>query len=713
MNTEAEVFEALRNLCRKPGFSHAIASLCFKSNVVAFKGTLTTDDMLSLYSHSRLLRTEISVLIALMVQSAWTVELPSPDALKSYIDEAEKLLAALHHMMKEPMLRSISSAANGSNGQTEPTKGEVLREAIFYGPESAYPFQYRDFSPIRYANDREWLAANLGFDMNQARSVAGSFATLHDRKLSEVLGKTRDRRSADQTLLSAYTFGVDEIAAVSGIDKDIVSDVLAAFTFTGDNGDFQSASDRSATNERPLLRLQNGDIILFEPTSLVESMYESPYTWMRKDSGYRTMASHNRGEFTEDFSHNRLRRVFGNRTHKNIHLFAGKDEIGEIDVLVLFGDRLIVLQAKSRRLPTGARKGNDEKIESSFQYAVQEAYDQALSCATHIAAADCRIVDDDGKEIVVSGAPKKIYIFCVVADHYPALAFQARQFLKFQTTDVVQAPFVMDVFLLDAMTEILESPLRLLDYVARRIMCIDQLMLCHELTALSFHLKGQLWINNEFQMVMLGDDISVDLDVAMAVRRDGIPGERTPKGILTEFSGTPFGRLVEQLENSTDAPAIELGLMLLSMSGASCEYVSKGISAIAAMTRRNRALHDFTIAAGTHGEGITFHSNLAPDDEAQERLLGHCYVKKYAQKSRRWFGVCIDDSSNLRFAVYVDFPFEQTDEFDAMMKNFPQKQPTTIAAVLTDARKVPKIGRNDPCPCGSGLKYKKCCLGRS
>ena len=24
-----------------------------------------------------------------------------------------------------------------------------------------------------------------------------------------------------------------------------------------------------------------------------------------------------------------------------------------------------------------------------------------------------------------------------------------------------------------------------------------------------------------------------------------------------------------------------------------------------------------------------------------------------------------------------------------------------------------KIGRNDPCPCGSGLKYKKCCLGKN
>ena len=24
-----------------------------------------------------------------------------------------------------------------------------------------------------------------------------------------------------------------------------------------------------------------------------------------------------------------------------------------------------------------------------------------------------------------------------------------------------------------------------------------------------------------------------------------------------------------------------------------------------------------------------------------------------------------------------------------------------------------KIGRNDPCPCGSGKKYKKCCLSKN
>ena len=29
----------------------------------------------------------------------------------------------------------------------------------------------------------------------------------------------------------------------------------------------------------------------------------------------------------------------------------------------------------------------------------------------------------------------------------------------------------------------------------------------------------------------------------------------------------------------------------------------------------------------------------------------------------------------------------------------------------TVRKTLPKVGRNDPCPCGSGKKYKKCCDG--
>lgn len=38
-----------------------------------------------------------------------------------------------------------------------------------------------------------------------------------------------------------------------------------------------------------------------------------------------------------------------------------------------------------------------------------------------------------------------------------------------------------------------------------------------------------------------------------------------------------------------------------------------------------------------------------------------------------------------------------------------------MAMMPTDkqmCRRPPKVGRNDPCPCGSGKKFKNCCLQR-
>lgn len=43
-------------------------------------------------------------------------------------------------------------------------------------------------------------------------------------------------------------------------------------------------------------------------------------------------------------------------------------------------------------------------------------------------------------------------------------------------------------------------------------------------------------------------------------------------------------------------------------------------------------------------------------------------------------------------------------------KETPQPMPDTRPSrEATYRRETPKIGRNDPCPCGSGLKHKRCC----
>jgi len=59
------------------------------------------------------------------------------------------------------------------------------------------------------------------------------------------------------------------------------------------------------------------------------------------------------------------------------------------------------------------------------------------------------------------------------------------------------------------------------------------------------------------------------------------------------------------------------------------------------------------------------------------------------------------------FTYYKPFVSEVAEQWH--QQNLDQQMPPERA---TDARTSPKPGRNDPCPCGSGLKYKKCCLGK-
>jgi uncharacterized protein YecA (UPF0149 family) len=57
----------------------------------------------------------------------------------------------------------------------------------------------------------------------------------------------------------------------------------------------------------------------------------------------------------------------------------------------------------------------------------------------------------------------------------------------------------------------------------------------------------------------------------------------------------------------------------------------------------------------------------------------------------------------------VTVPVEIIDpEFGAMVQWW-ITGPARRLAWKTDAHAGPKVGRNDPCPCGSGRKFKKCC----
>jgi hypothetical protein len=213
-------------------------------------------------------------------------------------------------------------------------------------------------------------------------------------------------------------------------------------------------------------------------------------------------------------------------------------------------------------------------------------------------------------------------------------------------------------------------------------------------------------------MVMLEDDISTDLDLAMLARREGIPAKRTPHGILTRFAATTLGRFVKEIEARPDPGTIGLGFMLLTLSEKAVIEVNKGIDELTKRARADGKSYDLTVGLGMGSTGLTVHCNNDPIEIAGPALQRHCHARKYTEHAQSWFGICVRPSdTSLRFGLNLDYVWERNDEMDVLTKDM--AKPGSLPALLkVSAANVQKIGRNEPCPCGSGKKYKKCCLPR-
>ena len=140
MRSEQEIFDDLEALCSSQGFIHAIVHICFRDNVVGFSDELKAEDMAQLYSGSRLIRTEVTTLIGLMMRAPIDFILPTPETISGYIGHSEALLEELHQAMINAFAKVIAPE-NAEEPNFNPfTFGDFLREAIFYSAEIRLPF---------------------------------------------------------------------------------------------------------------------------------------------------------------------------------------------------------------------------------------------------------------------------------------------------------------------------------------------------------------------------------------------------------------------------------------------------------------------------------------------------------------------------------------------------------------------------------------------
>ncbi|MGN7929409.1 YecA family protein [Sphingopyxis sp. 22461] len=708
--SEADILIELRETCRTPGFAHLVAHLVVRDDFVIYHEEVTPADMQNLYGFSRLNRPEIATLIGYMIQDGGDALAAPPANPAAVLARAEALLSELQHRLNLPPTGAPSLEAYIEMRET----GEAMREPMFYGAESAFTFQYRDLAAEKYRADNDWLETNKRFTIEDACTAVDAIVALQEEQITARLVETNQAGREDWSLLQGFILDRAAIAVRCALPDSSLDAILEAFsTPIGGNADFLSIHDHNRAATAPLIALGDRTYALFQQYALFEALYEGPFFWMFDDKAYCRTAGIHRGDFTETFTERRLADVFGpSRVHRGLRLFKGKGrEVGEIDILVEFGGRLVLVQAKSKRLTLKARSGDDEALRTSFERAVQQAYDQALVCAEALVDPAIRVVRKDGSPFVLAAPPTKIYPLCLVSDHYPALVAQTERFLVRRTVAGVAEPIVTDIFALDALAEMLDRPLRFLAYCELRDRFGERLIYSHEMVLLSEHVKRNLWVDDQYTGMLLDDNIGADIEIAMTARRRGVPGATTPKGPLTAFAGTIFDGTLARIESAPEAAMVDLGLLLLEASGSSVQAFNAGATTITQQVRADGRLHDFSLSLG--GTGLTVHTSRLDRQTARTRLEVHVEAAKYRERFARWFGVILDPDDGLPVAgLCLDYPWTYDAGAAELARHFPGKaRSADVPRALRSKTPRPRTpaGRNVPCRCGSGRKTKHCC----
>lgn len=407
---------------------------------------------------------------------------------------------------------------------------------------------------------------------------------------------------------------------------------------TGSNFGFSEPFAINEVNARPLIDLGS---CVYVPNEyrLLGSIYESPFYWMMADASYRDSTAAHRGEFLEKSTAHILRSVFGEEhVHENVIIWRSKKEIaGEADVLVVYGEFVIVVQAKSKRVTIKARAGNTAALKADFEAAIQHPYQQAHEFAELIqSGAEC--ITKSGK-ILALPRVRRIFPLVTLSDPFPSVTLLS-SFMLQHSEEI--APVIWDIGVLDCIAKILPTPIDLLFYLKCRSASYETIHSDSEYNFLGYHLEKKLAQSPEYNFMMIDRGFAGIVDDFMIASEAGASNVKRPTGILDRLQIPIISDLFRRLKTAPpDFSSILIDLY--DFSSAALENLGAQIQKLRDDVSAGKEFKSFSIP--TESGGITYF--VARRNTAQHRDAAHAIGAKYKYdtKQDRWY-VIFDSIEN-------------------------------------------------------------------
>jgi hypothetical protein len=684
-----------------------------------------------------------------------------------------EILEELHNSFLIPftnkMQKSLESEHKKEDFRKEQKEffgnGNMLTEAIFYSGPDVYDFQYLDFLDKKYKYDKEWLKRNKKFEFDQVTNIVIKIRGILNEKakkihlyylkeeMPKIIEKIKKKypkedwvKYAKEMLPMAELHQYVELFFGSGTDKNgstlgeigpknwdcFYKELIDLFVVRktdlssfknidaffsnfsicqkeNNNPTFHKIGNYNLINSRPIIKLDEDRYFVPVPFLVFEAIYENPFYWMANDDKYRVESSKNRGKVGEEIAYDFLLKVFGpTKTFKSVKIKNGYNDVTDIDVLCVLGSKALCVQVKSKKLTELSRTGNDEQLQKDFQGAVQDAFEQGLTSRQQILKRGALFIDENGKEMKLSEDIDDAYIIVTTTENYPALAFQAHTMLEKKDSDPF--PMVLTVFDLEMVAHYLNDPYEFLYYVKQRTSLMDYFLAQGEMAFLGYHLCRNLF------KVPNHDFVAIDPNYAQLIDRNYFPLKAgiavSDEGdlIKSRWGNEDFDLLCDQLKKIHQPKITDIVFHLYDCSGNARDSIVKTIKLTKERSLTDGKIHNFSIQPDKERwpcVGVSYVSIFSNEStELNGRLFSLCRARKYRSKGDIWigFGSYKDSDAIIDTVVFNDQKWEQNEELEKFSDDILGK-----GGQIQHIGFVKKAGRNDKCPCGSGIKYKKCC----
>ncbi len=472
--------------------------------------------------------------------------------------------------------------------------------------------------------------------------------------------------------------------------------------------------------KRPFIKL-NGHYYCFELFSLFDNFYRViQRILIRARPSYSSEWNNKQKILSEEIPLNLLKKILPSAiVHKSVnyrwHTGQGSNKQWcETDSILIYEDHLFIIEIKAGAFTYTPPATDFTAYIESLRNLVFRPVEQGKRFLEYLSSED--IVDiSDKNRCLIGKISRKDYahitICTITLDPFTELAAQVEHLKKIGLDVGTHPIWSISIDDLRVYADVFDNPLIFLHYVEQRIRAFKSKIIKteDELDHLGLYLKHNVY--SEYARSMNLDELiqwhgyRSDIDRYFARKLQDV---NTPC-FLKQSMPKRIKEIVYFLSQMNTVNRRKVSSWLLDLSSEWREKIANGIENTLLNQINEKKAKPLSVQGNTNATIFCWQRNLVERDEklALDHSLASMLVT--GDKERLLLELMYDDNRTLvdiKYKHLIDSDISKEDE--ARLRSMSDS--IRIKRVSTARQLHGEIGRNDPCPCGSGKKYKKCCL---